>query len=412
VAASVDILTMVMAGGRGERLFPLTRDRAKPAVPFGGKYRIIDFVLSNLVNSGMRATYVLIQFKSQSLLEHIQAAWPYHDPRGGEFVTPVPAQMRTGESWYRGTADAIYQNANLVERHKPELLAVFGADHVYRMDVRQMIDFHRRTGAHATVAALPVPIQGARDFGVIEVDADWRITGFQEKPAEPTPIPGRPDEALVSMGNYVFNTAMLMPILSRDAQRESAHDFGRTILPQIHRDQRVFAYNFADNEIPGRAKGEVRSYWRDIGTLAAYYHANMDLKNPSPEFNLYNRQWPLHTAPFDDPPAKFVLNEQGRKGEAVHSLVCEGSIISGARVQDSIIGRNVFVHSFSLVADSILMDGVDVGRHCKIRRAIIDKGVHLPPGTEIGYDSDRDARHYHIDPESGIVVIPKANSAS
>jgi glucose-1-phosphate adenylyltransferase len=234
--------------------------------------------------------------------------------------------------------------------------------------------------------------------------------GFQEKPkADPVTIPGQPDKVLASMGNYLFNTAMLKPILQEDAGRESDHDFGKTILPAIYKEKRVFAYNFAENAIPGRAPGEQSGYWRDIGTLGAYYFANMDLKNPSPEFNLYNREWPLHTAPFDDPPAKFVLDEAGRKGEAVHAIVCEGSIISGARVQDSIVARNVFVHSYSFISDSILMDGVDIGRHCRIRKAIIDKGVRIPPNTEIGYDSDRDRERFHVDPESGLVVIPKQN---
>lgn len=402
------VLTMVMAGGRGERLHPLTAERAKPAVPFGGKYRIVDFVLSNLVNSELTSIYVLIQFKSQSLLEHIQSAWPWHDPRGREFITCVPAQMRTGESWYQGTADAIFQNFNLVEDHKPTHVAVFGADHVYRMDVDQMLSFHKKTKADATVAAIPVPIKDASAFGVIEVDEQWRIIGFEEKPAAPKPIPGQPDKALASMGNYLFNTKFLKHVLTHDAKRDSAHDFGRDILPAVYKESPIYAYNFAENEIPGQARGEIRGYWRDIGNLRSYFDAHMDLKNPAPVFNLYNRKWPVHTAPSDDPPAKFVFDEVGRKGEAVHALVSEGSIVSGGRVQDSVLGRRVFVHSYSLVADSILMDDVDVGRHCKIRRAIIDKGVKIPPGTEIGYDSDRDRQRWVVDAESGIVVIPKA----
>jgi glucose-1-phosphate adenylyltransferase len=408
MAARRQILSMVMAGGRGERLHPLTLERAKPAVPFGGKYRIIDFVLSNLVNSELTAIYVLIQFKSQSLLEHIQSAWPYHDPRGREFITAVPAQMRTGESWYRGTADAIYQNFNLIENHDPELVAVFGGDHVYRMDVRQMTAFHRKRKADVTVATIPVPLAQASAFGVMQVDEEGRVVGFEEKPERPAPMPGRPDMALASMGNYLFKPKTLKPILADDAKRQTDHDFGKTILPSIYKDQRVFAYDFATNDVPGRVKGEEVGYWRDIGSIRAYYDANMDLKNPDPIFNLYNHEWPVHTAHSDDPPAKFVFDETGRKGEAVNSLAGEGTILSGGRVQDSIIGRNVFVHSFSLVAESIVMDGVDIGRHCKIRRAIIDKDVKIPSGSEIGFDPERDRQRYFVDPESGLVVIPKA----
>lgn len=402
---------MVMAGGRGERLHPLTQYRAKPAVPFGGKFRLIDFVLSNLANSGIHAIYVLMQYKAQSLLEHIQIAWPVHDPRRGEFVSGVPAQMRTGESWYRGTADAIFQNLNLINDTRPDIVAVFGADHVYRMDVSQMVDFHQERKAEGTIAAIPVPIEHASSFGVIQVDATGRVTGFLEKSKEAPPMPGRPGWALASMGNYLFNTKFLKAVLSEDAAKASAHDFGKSILPDVYKERAIYAYDFATNKLPVHAKGEEVGYWRDVGSIKGYFDANMDLKNPVPIFDLYNRQWPIHTALYDDPPAKFVFDEEGRRGIATHSLVTDGCIVSGARVADSILGRNVFVHSYSHIAESILMDGVDVGRHCRIRRAIIDKNVVIEPGTVIGFDPAEDKRRFYVDDESGIVVIPKAEAS-
>ncbi len=402
------ILAMVMAGGRGERLYPLTLERSKPAVPFGGKYRLIDFVLSNLYNSEIGGIYVLIQYKSQSLMEHLHAAWHIQDPRGREFVIPVPAQMRTGESWYRGTADAIHQNANLFENHQPDLVVVFGADHVYRMDVRHMVDFHLKSKALVTVAAIPQPVELAPHFGVIRVDEKWRIREFQEKPKQdPATIPGRPEWVLASMGNYVFDAETLLRLLHEDASSKSNHDFGKDILPKLVGTDRLYAYDFSQNEFPGRSKIEERGYWRDVGTIQSYYDANLDLKNPDPVFNLYNRDWPLRTANYSDPPAKFVFDDGGRRGHALHSLVCEGCILSGGVVKDSILGRNVFVHSWSEVTGSILMDGVDVARHSKIRNAIIDKNVRIPPGTVIGYNAEEDRARFYVDPESGIVVIPK-----
>lgn len=399
---------MVMAGGKGERLHPLTEERSKPAVPFGGKYRLIDFVLSNLVNSGISSIYVLTQYKAQSLIEHLQRGWSIGDLRGRDFIVPVPAQMRMGESWYRGTADAIYQNVNLIENNAPKLVAVFGADHVYRMDLRQMIEFHRRTASVATVAAIPVPLSEAPLFGIIEVNAQGRIVGFQEKPKDPAPMPGRPDFALASMGNYLFSTDFLKRILVEDAARPGAHDFGKSIFPAVFRESPVCAYDFSTNDVPGTVKGEERGYWRDVGTIHAYFETNMDLRAPAPVFNLYNREWPLHTSDYDDPPVKFVFNEEGRRGMAVDSIVSDGAIVSGGAVINSVLGRNVFIHSYSEVHESILMDGVDVGRHARIRRAIIDKNVRIPAGTEIGFDPKKDAERYYIDPESGIVVIPKA----
>lgn len=404
----VYILGIVLAGGRGERLYPLTEHRAKPAVPFGGRYRIIDFVLSNFVNSGILSIYVLTQFKAQSLLEHIDRGWRASDFLGEHFITSVPAQMRMGEDWYQGTADSVYQNLYLIERHHPKLLAVFGADHIYRMNIRQMIDEHQKKAADATVAALPVRIEeAAGKFGVMEVDADWRIIGFEEKPTQPKPIPSEPDFALVSMGNYLFNTDVLVQALVTDAGRESsAHDFGRNILPSLINEQRTYAYDFRKNRVPSTQKGEEASYWRDLGTIEAYYEANMDLCSIDPSFNLYNRGWPLRTVGYGDPPAKFVFDWDTRQGTALNSIVAEGTIISGTMVKNCVVGRNVRIHSFSRIEDSVIMDWAEIGRGCKIRRAIIDKSNVIPPDSEIGYDLNKDRERYFVS-EGGIVVIAR-----
>jgi glucose-1-phosphate adenylyltransferase len=399
------VLGIVLAGGRGERLYPLTADRAKPAVPFGGCYRIVDFVLSNFVNSGILSVYVLTQFKAQSLLEHLDKGWRTTDFLGEHFITPVPAQMRMGEDWYQGTADSVYQNLYLIERHRPRLVAVFGADHIYRMNIRQMIDEHQKKNADVTVAALPVRLDEATQFGVIGVDADWRIGGFDEKPSHPKSIPGEPNSALVSMGNYLFNAETLVEALSDDAKDQSSkHDFGRNILPALIDKKRIYAYDFRKNRVPSTQKGEEPSYWRDLGTIEAYYEANMDLCSVDPSFNLYNRSWPLRTTDFGDPPAKFVFNWHDRKGMAVDSIVAQGTIISGSAVKSCVVGRNVRIHSYSQIEDSVIMDWVEIGRGCKIRRAIIDKSNVIPPGSEIGYSSERDREHYFVS-ETGIVVI-------
>lgn len=401
------VLGVILAGGRGERLYPLTQHRAKPAVPFGGKYRIIDFVLSNFVNSGILSIYVLTQFKAQSLLEHLDRGWRTTDFLGEHFVTPVPAQMRSGIEWYQGTADSVYQNLYLLERHNPKLVAVFGADHVYRMNVRQMIDEHQKKSADATVAALPVKIEEAHQFGVITVDNDWRIIGFDEKPASPKSIPGEPSFALVSMGNYLFNNPVLIDALKADAERAlSTHDFGRDILPSLVQSQRVFAYDFRKNRVPIPSKGEEPSYWRDLGTLDAYYEASMDLCSIDPSFNLYNRSWPLRTVGYADPPAKFVFDWTDRQGMALNSIVAEGTIISGSTVRNCVVGRNVRIHSFSQIEDSVIMDWVEVGRNCRIRRTIIDKANVIPSGTEIGYDPSRDRERYTVSP-NGVVVLAR-----
>jgi glucose-1-phosphate adenylyltransferase len=403
---------MILAGGKGTRLYPLTLHRAKPAVPFGGKYRIIDFVLSNFVNSGIYSMFVLTQFKSQSLMEHLQEGWRLGGMFKEHFIIPVPAQMRLGdETWYRGTADAIYQNLNLIHDHEPDIVAVFGADHIYCMDISQMVDYHLEKGADVTVAALPIPRSEASDFGVIQVDHNWRIVDFQEKPADPPPIPGRLDQALISMGNYLFDTTILVKEVEEDASQDTDHDFGKTILPKICEYCRVFAYDFRRNKIPGTASGERNDYWRDVGTLEAFWEANMELKSVTPPLNLYNRKWPIRTVSRSGPPAKFVFNDEGRRGHAIDSIISEGCIISGALVQDSVLGRNVFVHDRAEVKDSFLMDNVNIGEGARIRKAIIDKWVEIPPGTEIGYHLKDDRRQYHVS-ETGIVVIPRAKGLS
>lgn len=403
----MDILGIILAGGRGERLYPLTEHRAKPAVPFGGRYRIIDFVLSNFVNSGILSIYVLTQFKAQSLLEHVDRGWRASDFLGEHFITSVPAQMRMGQDWYQGTADSVYQNLYLIERHNPKLVAVFGADHVYRMNIRQMIDEHQKKGADLTVAALPVRIEEASQFGVMEVDDDWRIIGFEEKPRLPKPIPGEPDFALVSMGNYLFNTDVLVQALLGDAARQSsAHDFGRNILPSLISERRTHAYDFRNNRVPSTQKGEESSYWRDLGTIEAYYEANMDLCSIDPSFNLYNRSWPLRTVGYGDPPAKFVFDWSDRQGMALNSIVAEGTILSGSVVKNCVVGRNVRIHSYGRIEDSVIMDWTEIGRGCRIRRAIIDKSNVITPNSEIGYDLKKDREHYFVS-EGGIVVIAR-----
>ncbi|HZP45015.1 MAG TPA: glucose-1-phosphate adenylyltransferase [Candidatus Binataceae bacterium] len=400
-------LALIMAGGQGTRLYPLTRDRAKPAVPFGGKYRIVDFVLSNMVNSGIFSIYVLVQWRSQSLIEHLKDGWQFGRIMHDHFIVPVPAQMRMGENWYQGTADAIFQNLNLIDDFKPDLVAVFGADHIYRMDVAQMIDFHVERKAAVTVASLPVTLEEARSFGVLEVNSGLRIVGFEEKPAEPRPMPGAPGRCLASMGNYLFDPQTLRSALIEDAQRsDSHHDFGRDLIPNLIERVPVYAYNFMTNRIRGDSE-ENLSYWRDVGTIDSYFEANMDLRDARPQLNLYNHYWPLRTAYYNQPPAKFVFSEHARRGRALHSIVSEGSIISGGTVINSILGRSVFVHSYSHVEDSVLMDYCDIGRNARVRRAIIDKYVQVPEGDEIGYDLERDRKRFFVT-DSGIVVIPKA----
>lgn len=399
------VLGIVLAGGKGTRLYPLTKERAKPAVPFGGKYRIIDFVLSNFINSGIYSIYVLTQFKSQSLLQHLNDGWQFGSMLKNQFIIPVPAQMRTPEeTWYQGTADAIYQNVNLIEQADPHVVAIFGADHIYRMNVASMIEFHEHKRAHVTVAAIPVPKALAAEFGVIEVAHDGRIVGFHEKNPNAPTIPGDPERVYASMGNYIFSTRSLLRELYDDAANPaSSHDFGRDILPSLVGRGEMYAYDFQTSQIPGEPAGSP-VYWRDVGTIDAYYEANLDLKAVSPALNLYNREWPLRTASYPDAPAKFTFDDQDRRGQAIDSIVAGACILSGGTVRNSVLFRGVKVHSGALVEDSIILDNCDIGRRAKIRGAILDKNVRIPPDAQIGYNLEHD-RHFHHVTESGIVVV-------
>ena len=404
------VVALVLAGGKGTRLEPLTSNRSKPSVPFGGQYRIIDFVLSNLINSGIYSIYVLTMFKSQSLNEHLQEAWNFGNILPHHFVIPVPAQQRTGEHWYRGTADAIYQNINLIEDREPEEVVVFGGDHIFFMNVAHMVEYTLEKEADVSVACIPHPIADAHQFGVIQVDEDWQIIGFQEKPANPTPIPGKPDLALVSMGNYIFQTQGLFKELEEDAiSDDSTHDFGKDILPKMLAEGRkLYAYDFSRNQFPNSASDANDSYWRDVGDLDAYFEANMDLRAVHPQLDLYNPEWPLRSAVTFMPPAKFVHNVEGRIGHAIQSIVCEGSIISGGTVRNSIIGRSCRINSYCQIDQSILMDDVYVGRGAQVQRCIIDKHVIIDEDVQIGIDPEQDQKRFHVTPH-GVVVIPKGS---
>lgn len=405
---------MVLAGGKGSRLHPLTWKRTKPAVPFGSKYRIIDFALNNMINSEIFGMYVLTQFKAQSLTEHIQRNWRFGSFLSEYFITLAPAQMylyeELGAEWYRGTADAIYQNLHLIDNNDAELVAIFSGDHIYKMDISHMIDYHLEHEADVTIAAYPTPVEDGRRFGVLQVDQDWRIEEFQEKPSSPNPIPGRDSHCLASMGNYIFSVEKLVELLNRDAADPgSQHDFGKNVLPMaLEEGYRLFAYDFARNPIPGQ--DAPNTYWRDVGTLDSYWAASMDLVAIEPQFDLYNERWPLRTSAEFSPPAKFVHEEEGRVGRALNSLVAGGVILSGSTVRQSVLGRRVRVHSHSVVENSVLFDDVELGRGCVIRNAIIDKNVVIPDGTQIGVDSEEDrARGFSVT-ESGIVAVPKSYS--
>jgi glucose-1-phosphate adenylyltransferase len=402
----IRVLGIVLAGGKGTRLYPLTRERAKPAVPFGGKYRIIDFVLSNFINSGIYSVYVLTQFRSQSLLQHLSEGWQFGGLLKTQFMIPVPAQMRSqDETWYQGTADAIYQNINLVEQSDPHLVAIFGGDHIYRMNITSMIEFHVQNAAEVTVAAIPVDRSQAAEFGVIEAAEGGRILGFHEKNPDAPSIPGDNQRVYASMGNYVFSTRTLLRLLHEDAADEnSLHDFGHDILPRLAGNGDVFAYDFQTNRIPGEPADAV-PYWRDVGTIDAYYEANMDLRSVSPALNLYNREWPVRTTSYPDPPAKFTFDELNRRGEAIDSIVSGGCILSGGLVRNSVLARGVRVHTGAQVDDCIILDNCDIGRHVKLRRTILDKNVRLPEDAVIGYDLESDRERGHFVTESGIVVV-------
>jgi len=401
----IRVLAFVLAGGKGTRLYPLTKERAKPAVPFGGKYRIVDFVLSNLINSGIYSIYVLTQFKSQSLLQHLRDGWQFSGLLTSQFIIPVPAQMRTpDETWYQGTADAIFQNVNLIEQSDPDLVLIFGADHIYRMNIRSMIEYHLAKKAEVTVAAIPAPRRHAVEFGVIEAAPDGSIVAFHEKNPSAPSMPGDPERVCASMGNYIFSRKRLRDELYADANNdESTHDFGRDILPSLVGRAPMYAYDFNTNVIPGDPADQ-EAYWRDVGTVDAYWAANMDLRAVRPSLNLYNQEWPLRTAGYSDPPVKFAFDEEGRRGQAVDSVVAGGTILSGGTVRNSIIGRYVRVHTGARVEDSIVFDYCDIGRRARIRRAIIDKNVTIPEDAVIGYDLEKDRQDHYVT-ESGIVVV-------
>jgi glucose-1-phosphate adenylyltransferase len=390
-----DVLVMVLAGGVGERLYPLTKERAKPAVYFGGPYRIIDFTLSNCINSGLRRIFIALQYKSLSLSRHLRMGWSVVADELGEFIEILSPQKRVGEHWYLGTADAVYQNLYSITQEDPRHLLVLSGDHVYKMDYARMLKTHRERGAAATIGVIEIPSEEAYRFGVLQVDAEDRLVGFLEKPKNLPPG----TTVLASMGIYAFDMSYLKPALEADARRPTAHDFGKDIIPELVSRGAVFAYRFTDEN-----KKESK-YWRDIGTLDAYYEANMDLCHVNPEFNLYDPEWPLRTHQVQAPPAKFVFADEGRRcGQALDSIISAGCIISGSRVSGSVLCPNVRVHSFCTVDDSILMPGVRIGRHARIRRAIIDRDVFIPRGAQIGYNLEED-RQRHAVTESGIVVV-------
>jgi glucose-1-phosphate adenylyltransferase len=401
-----NVFTMVLAGGEGRRLAPLTADRAKPAVPFGGIYRLIDFVLSNLVNAGYYRIAVLTQYKSHSLDRHIATTWRL-SPLLANYVTPVPAQMRRGPRWYAGSSDAIYQCLNLIHDERPDYVLVFGADHVYRMDPRQMLEQHVESGAGVTVAGIRAPISEANQFGVIETADDGRrVRAFREKPSDPVGLPDSPDEVFASMGNYVFRADTLIEAVSTDAHDPaSKHDLGGNIIPMLVATGDAEVYDFAANDVPG-ATDRDRAYWRDVGTLDTYYAAHMDLISVQPVFNLYNAEWPILTWHNPLPPAKFVFDDDGRRGQALDSLVCAGVIVAGGTVRRSVLSPGVRVRPGALVEGSVLMEGVEVGERAVIRNAIVDKNVRIPDGIEIGVDRDLDRRRFRLS-KKGIVVIGK-----
>lgn len=401
-------LVMILAGGEGKRLYPLTKDRAKPAVPFGGRYRIIDFVLNNFINSGFYKIKVLTQYKSDSLNKHITRGWAL-SPFLNQYVDLAPAQMRTGNDWYKGTADAIYQNIFHIIDEDPKYVCVFGGDHIYKMQVAQMLKFHVDKKADLSISGIPIPIEEASEFGIMEVDENWKLINFVEKPQyKPKSIPGNPNMCLASMGNYIFDKDVLLDGINRDAQKEdSAHDFGKNVIPMLLKEgKNIYVYNFADNSFPGMSQTE-RGYWRDVGSIDAYWQANMDLLAYSPELNLYSKDWPLRTFNYNYPPAKFVWEEGDRVGMATNSMVSEGCIISGGGLSHCVLSPKVRINSYSSVTDSILMENVEVGRYSQIRKAIIDKNVIIPPHTTIGFNKEEDLkRGFHVS-EGGVTVVPK-----
>ncbi|HAH31173.1 MAG TPA: glucose-1-phosphate adenylyltransferase [Elusimicrobia bacterium] len=394
---------MIMAGGKGERLYPLTKERSKPAVPFGGKYRIIDFVLSNFINSGIFSNYVLVQYLSQSLIEYLRSSWSSGGITKDHFVTVVPPQMRLGEMWYRGTADAVKQNLNLIHDYAPDLVAVFGADHIYRMDISQMIAFHLENKADVTVSALSVPLRQASRFGTVLVDAKGRVNGFEEKPKNPKPIPGNPNSAFASMGNYIFSYEALVKILHEESGETVALDFGKTILPSLHKRYRVFAYNFDSQKLAGMKPYEEKSYWRDVGTLDSFWQAHMDLLGPKPKLDLHNKHWPIHSSQYNSAPAKVL------ESHLQDCMISDGCIINQSSLKRCILSNEVVVHEKCQLEDCIIMDACEIKAGSRLKKVIIDRYNSLEAKTVIGYNQDQDAQNYYIDPD-GIVVIPRGIS--
>lgn len=405
--ANEDVLVMILAGGEGKRLFPLTKDRAKPAVPFGGRYRIIDFVLNNFVNSGFFKIKVLTQYKSDSLNKHITRGWSL-SPFLNQYVDLVPAQMRTGGDWYMGTADAVFQNVNQIIDANPNYVCVFGGDHIYKMDVSQMLDYHKENNADLTISAIQVPIEEASEFGIIEVDENWRLVGFEEKPEKPKTVPNNPKMCLASMGNYVFDKHVLVDSLFKDACKEKTkHDFGKNVIPSLLSEgKQIFVYNFNENMFPGINESE-KGYWRDVGNIDAYWQANMDLLDYNPELNLYSKEWPLRTFNYNYPPAKFVWQEGDRVGMATNSMVSEGCVISGGSLSRCILSPKVKINSFSQISESILMENVSIGRRAEIKRAIIDKNAIIPAEMKIGFNRIEDEKRGFYVSAGGVTVVPK-----
>ncbi|MCC6143796.1 MAG: glucose-1-phosphate adenylyltransferase [Candidatus Hydrogenedentes bacterium] len=396
------VLAVLLAGGAGERLYPLTKNRAKPAVPFGGIYRIIDFTLSNCMNSNCRRVQVMVQYKSNSLVRHIRSAWDIMRPEFGEYIDIIPPQMRVNHSWYLGTADAIYQNLYTIDQDDVQEVLILSGDHIYKMDYMRMLQFHRETEADVTIATIEYPKAHGHQFGIIDADESGRVKGFLEKPQDPPTVPGNPNVCQVSMGIYVFNRNILKQVVCADAERDTSHDFGRDIIPRLIDTHRVYTYHFRDEN------RKESKYWRDVGTIDSYWEANMDLVAVDPMFNLYDKQWPVRTHVQQLPPAKFVFGDLGQRfGAAVDSIVGPGSIISGGLVKRSVLGPEVRVNSYSHVEESILFSGVQIGRHARVRRAIIEKNVVIPEYATIGYDLQYDARHYRVT-ENGVVVVESA----
>ncbi|NNN06584.1 MAG: glucose-1-phosphate adenylyltransferase [Elusimicrobia bacterium] len=398
------VLAIVLAGGKGERLHPLTHERSKPAVPFGGKYRIVDFVLSNCVNSGVQSIYVLVQYMSQSLIEYLRASWQTTGLTRDQFITVVPPQMRLGTSWYRGTADAVRQNLNLIHDFDPDLVVVLGADHVYRMDMGQMVRHHVETGADATIATIPVPLKDVPQFGIVETDAKGRVRAFSEKPPKADPMPGSRTHALASMGNYIFTTDVLVDLLKGRHKDDSDLDFGKNVLPGMLKTHKLFCYDFSTNVLPGVKLYEERAYWRDVGTLGSFYDANMDILGARPKLNLNNRRWFIHSGRYDGPPAKIL------EGKISNSIIGDGCFVRHATIKNSILGRGVHVHDDAVIEDSIIMDFCKIRAGAHLRRVVVDRFNEIPAKARLGFDRDEDARRWFVDP-SGLVVVPRGQTA-